>query len=454
MGRINSDDRADAASSHSLHSLPDEDDLPPPYTDEPELDSSPIPAQAREIAPSRSNVPFRPLAIVDSAYAIPGSTGVRSHDARVVSLAPQLSHNAEELFELIRRQLKLPVRPMLHIRGSHTDSSKDGKDKKTNQVVDFEFRLDLAETMLTGWEGQPMDINFLELNVIRDDDDALVFRGGRMRSRTYKPRKTVRTPQQSTDSDAALLGSDLEEAYHNDEQAAITEPSLRNNLKLWCERYCLDPSPVKSFTIHRELKGFDSKAMRNIFNAHIRELNYRGSIDQGITQAHRTVTIYSPHWINRLRTNNFVWWIVVLLQLWIITWPIIWFVEKRYEIASARWNASLIPEWGNGLVRIFAQGRDESALAEWWAPAVKQAAWTCRSDRDNLLTRLDAERMQGMTTAQIVNTRTQDSAAESERRQRVARGEGGFVDNVVGLARGISEVGQDWRFSTGWGANT
>lgn len=208
------------------------------------------------------------------------------------------------------------------------------------------------------------------------------------------------------------------------------------------------------FTIYRELKGFDSQAMRNILDSHIRELNYRGTINQCFTQAHSSVTIYSPHWINRLRTNKFVWWIVVILQLWIITWPIIWLMEKRYEIAFTRWNASLDPDTDSSLIKCYAQNRNESALAEWWAPAVKQAAWTRRSGDNNLLSRLDAERVQGMTTEQLINFRPRESEAECERRERVARGQAGFVDNVVGLARGISEVGQDWRFTMGWGANT
>ena len=52
MGRLHRDDLADAASSHSLHSIADEDELPPPYTDEPDL--NPIPASNSTPAPSSS----------------------------------------------------------------------------------------------------------------------------------------------------------------------------------------------------------------------------------------------------------------------------------------------------------------------------------------------------------------------------------------------------------------
>ncbi|KAJ5880852.1 uncharacterized protein N7473_011905 [Penicillium subrubescens] len=458
MGRLHRDDLADAASSHSLHSIADDDELPPPYTDEPDLD--PVPASSAIAASSsRPTGTFRPLRIVDAAYAIPGTKGIHSYDKRVVTLAPNLSSNKDELFEVIRRQLNLPVRPMLLIQGTHSESSNDGKQKKSNTVTDFEFRLDLAETMLTGWEGGPMHINWMEVDVIRDEDGVSAFRGGILRSRAYKAPKARRVLDHAVDSDAALLGPDTEagidfDGEEEEEEESEAVLSARGNLKLWCERFCLDPAHVKSFTIYRELRGFDHQAMRNILDSHIRELNYRGTIKQHFTQAHSSVTVYSPHWINRARTNKYIWWIVVLLQLWIITWPVIWLMEKRYEIAFARWNASLDPQADSSLVKCYAQHRNESALAEWWAPAVKQAAWTRRSGDNNLVTRLDAERMMGMSTEQLINFRPRESEAELERRGRVARGEGGFVDNVVGLARGISEVGQDWRFTMGWGANT
>jgi hypothetical protein len=193
--------------------------------------------------------------------------------------------------------------------------------------------------------------------------------------------------------------------------------------------------------------------MRNVLSSHIRELNYRGSLNFSFSTAHRSVTIYSPHWINRLRANRYVWWIVVILQLWIITWPIIFFMEKRYEIAHTKWNASLMPETDSALVKCYAQGRNESALAEYWAPAVKQAAWTRRRGEGSVLTRMDVERVQGYSMQQLLGMRATASDSERERRERVNNGAGGFVDNVVGLVRGVSEAGQDWRMSMGWGAN-
>jgi hypothetical protein len=251
MGRLNRDDLADAASSHSMHSIADEDELPPPYTDEPDL--HPVPASIPTPAPSSSRPTgtFRPLRIVDAAYAIPGSK-IHSYDKRVVTLAPALSSNKDELFYVIRRQLNLPVRPMMLIKGTHSESSNDGKQKKSNTVTDFEFRLDLAETMLTGWEGGPMYINWMSVDVIRDEDGIPAFRGGILRSRAYKaPKAKARLAlDRAVDSDAALLGPDTEAGIDVDgevEEESEAVLSISDNLKLWCERFCLDPAPVKSY---------------------------------------------------------------------------------------------------------------------------------------------------------------------------------------------------------------
>lgn len=211
---------------------------------------------------------------------------------------------------------------------------------------------------------------------------------------------------------------------------------------------------LSRFTLHRHLDGFDHNALSNVLTSHIRSLNYRGSVSCKFVLAQQSVSVYSPHWINRLRANGYVWWICVLLQLWIIAWPIIWLVEKRYEVAQTQWHASLLSDPNSSLAKCYARNRDETELGEFWAPAVKQAAWSRRQGDCNVLTRLDAERLHGMGTEQLLGFRGGDSEAERERRARVDRGDGGFVDGVVGLARGISEVGQDWRLSMGWGANT
>ncbi|KAJ5180178.1 hypothetical protein N7492_003388 [Penicillium capsulatum] len=410
------------------------DDLPPPYSDEPDYTPPPPPS----------------LHLSDSAYLIAGATNVRHDDRRPITLSPLLSRDSDELHHAISLQMKLPPRPLLKICGSHSESSNDRKQKGSTNVTDFDFQLDLAETMLTGWEGNPV-LNWRHFEVVRDADDVPAYRGGIMRSRAYKAPKKSRAIGASDASDAALLESDA--ALGTDAHAAREDENLDANLRMWCERFCADPSPVKSFTLHRHLHGFDHQALSNVLTSHIRSLNYRGSVSCKFVLAQESVSVYSPHWINRLRANRYIWWVFVLLQLWIISWPVIWLMEKRYEVVDTRWYACLLPDPNSGLA-CYARNRNEAELGEFWAPAVKQAAWSRRRGDCNVLTRLDAERLHGVGTEQLLGLRGGDSEAEQERRARVNRGEGGFVDSVVGLVRGISEVGQDWRLSMGWGANS
>jgi hypothetical protein len=167
--------------------------------------------------------------------------------------------------------------------------------------------------------------------------------------------------------------------------------------------------------------------------------------------ANGSITVYSPHWINHLRINPFVFWICILTQLWIITWPVLWLLEHRYEAIFSEWHASRIHYDGETRLKFYARGRDEADLATFWAPVVKQAAWTRRCGNEVLLLD-DAYRLQGMTTEQVLSQRA-DSDAERERRVRVDRGEGSFVDSMVGLARGASEIGQSWNRTMGWGGD-
>lgn len=229
MGRLQH-----ASSSHSLHSL--DDDAPPPYTDDPELIVAPVqPVQHfQPVQPVQPPQSIRPLRLIDSAYYLPGGKDS-------LSLEPALSSNSDELYNVLRLQIKLPPRPLLSIHGTHTETSNDQKKEKSNTVTDFQFRLDLAETMLTGWEGGYMVTNWREVEVLSDEDLRPAYRGGILRSRTYKPPKSRAAISLTGDSDA-LLGRDNADEQNN------SSPDARN-LQMWCERFCSDPASVKSYAL-------------------------------------------------------------------------------------------------------------------------------------------------------------------------------------------------------------
>jgi hypothetical protein len=192
--------------------------------------------------------------------------------------------------------------------------------------------------------------------------------------------------------------------------------------------------------------------VRTALTSHIRQLNYRGHICIKTELVRGSVTIYSPHWTNRLRNNGIVFWTCILTQLWILTWPILWLLERRYEIVSSEWLSST-PGTGALPIRHYARDRDEASLADYWAPAVKQAAWSRRCNNE-MLTPDEAQRLQGLRTEQLLTFHgTEFEHAERTRRERLARGDGTFVDSFVGVARGVSEVSQGWSMAMGWGGD-
>lgn len=55
--------------------------------------------------------------------------------------------------------------------------------------------------------------------------------------------------------------------------------------------------------------------MANALKKHIKSHDYRDSVQTFMIHANESFTIYSPHWINRLRLNNTVRWMCFLTGL-------------------------------------------------------------------------------------------------------------------------------------------
>ncbi|QKX55113.1 uncharacterized protein TRUGW13939_02205 [Talaromyces rugulosus] len=478
---------ASAASIHSLRDLEHSDDdaeddlldVPPSY-EQVTAQSSQTPASSN--SNPVNNTTHRTVHLIDVDSNILGgqravSVASRVRDSTIVTLQPELSTSAHQLYEAFAQQICLPPRPQISISGSHTDSTKKKQDKKSGSdvVTDFNFRVDLAETLLKGWETPEGSTDWHNVEVANDSDGIKTYRGTRLKTTTYTPQNKSRFgpiqlpdgdregPRQETDS-----GVDIDD--DDDEERRLVEPDREHeqdrrdkrfetrkhqeDFMEWCERFCKDPSPVKSFTLKRHVSNFNHQAVIACLKSHIRETNYRGNISMQLVVSKSTITVYSPHWINKLRNHGVAYWVFIISQLWIFAWPVIWLLERRYEVVDSTWYASHGAEAHRdySMARQYAQGRDENTLGEFWAPAVKQAAWARRTNSE-IVSLADAERLQGLTTEQLLLGVSADTEAEVERRQRMQRGEGSFLDSVVGLARGVSEVRQEWNISMGWGGN-
>ncbi|KAI9374417.1 hypothetical protein BJX61DRAFT_301185 [Aspergillus egyptiacus] len=350
---------------------------PPPPTEPSSSASDELPSYdqvATETAPPIEPYRDDPLAPPAEAYAIPGHQRYHSifkdHTAGAVTLHPTFSTDPATLRTFVESQTRLPPRPCLVIYGTHSESRRDGKETKTESVTDFDFRIDLTRTLLR-WgrdERTGPTQRWAYTVVVSDYDGQKAYRGGRWRTRSQKPGR-IALPE--GDEGSRLM--DLEGGGEN-------VPGIRG----WCERFCNDPAPVKSFTFRRNLHGFDAAPMRTSLTSHIRSTGYQGHIAVKPAIANGSITIYSPHWINKLRNNAFVYWMCIVLQLWIVAWPIIWFLERRYEVVRSEWFSSQIVTSDNGSGKIYAGGMSEEHAAELWAPVVREAAWQGRRNADIL----------------------------------------------------------------------
>lgn len=257
-----------SSSAHSLHSLDDNDDLPPPYTDA-------ITDQQQQQQQFPRGIPDQPL-LTEDDYTIPGSKRsigltVKSRESKTITQAPHLSTNKHDLCNTIQRLAKLPPRPYLEIQGSHTEtrgsdssSSNNGKERRET-VIDFEFRVDLTESLLKGWHlnrgGDDNGVNpcWHYVFVVSDGDGQKVFRGGRWRSLEWRERKKKMrswmggVSRGHGDGDVerdGYTGEEEEEVLvqpeDEEEQQVSNNDVSRRKLMVWCERFCNDPAPVKS----------------------------------------------------------------------------------------------------------------------------------------------------------------------------------------------------------------
>ncbi|WEW58040.1 hypothetical protein PRK78_003507 [Emydomyces testavorans] len=352
-----------------------------------------------------------------AAYDIPGGHVLTSHregKTYTVSLAPYLSSNADVLYKFFKIQAGLPPQVFISVKGSHTVSRRNG-DKQTSSetVTDFDFLIDGSDTVLPPATG--LDGVYRVLKVMQDDDGVSAYRGGRFKStrRFWRRRKD----------------NMLEEGNQ-----MISGPSFEE----WCQRFCDDKSSVKSFTLHRDLVNWDFELIKREITSVIRSTHYRGTMSVSPFIRQSRVTIYSPSLINRLRTNSFVWWTCVILQLWIITWPLLVLLERRYEVVRVEHHVS------RGGIYI-SPGGSESNWIKMFTPALRAAALTRR--KGEVVTTADISRAQEMAAER------QDSEAERERRERMNRGETTWSDSIVGLVRGISEATRQWSSDRGWGGD-
>ncbi|EEP76172.1 predicted protein [Uncinocarpus reesii 1704] len=385
----------------------------PAYSDLENDDSPPAYVEHDESLPlvnDHDNLPNE-LAL-SNLYEIPGGrvlTSKREGKTYTVSLAPYLSSNAEVLYKFFKLQADIPPLICFSVKGTHTVSRRNSDRQRSSETVtDFDFLIDGSGILAAPRYAR--DGYHRVTKVIKDNDGVSAYRGGRFKS-TRSGWVTNENTENSLESgDQATNGPTLEE---------------------WCQRFCNDKSGVRSFTLHRDIVSWNLNIIQQEIKSIIRSTNYRGSLSVSPFIKQSRLTIYSPSFFNKMRTNNLVWWACVILQLWILAWPLLILLERRYEI-----------------IRVEHRPPDFPTETEWirrFAPAIKAAALGRR--KGETVTTVDITRGADMLAGR------DDTHAERERRQRMDRGEATWADSVVGVVRGVSEVARHWDTSLGWGGD-
>ncbi|EME38818.1 hypothetical protein DOTSEDRAFT_75525 [Dothistroma septosporum NZE10] len=209
--------------------------------------------------------------------------------------------DAKELCEYVENYLRLVApRPMVHIQGWHWQKTKKKDKTETERIYDFDIVLNMQSLLPSigdkGWTDAHAANNSYE-----------TYRGSFRKMRAPGYRQDLEVGEEDT-------------------------PGLQK----WCQAYADCKSALKVFRVTRTIVGMNTAWIKRELEPLIRSTHYRGHIEITFPVADRNVDIYSPHWINRARLS-WVRWMFYLTFLWIFTWPILFFMTKRWEVYNVRW---------------------------------------------------------------------------------------------------------------------
>ncbi|KAL3428088.1 hypothetical protein PVAG01_01597 [Phlyctema vagabunda] len=212
---------------------------------------------------------------------------------------PEYSTRAEVLEQMLRTQAMYPPTYILSIHGTHTETvRRHGKSESKNRVTDFWIKIDITH-LLTSEPGRNRPNVDDRIELLAHNQRG--YRGGVFPSKRPIP-------------------ADVEEG---------------KELGAWCERFVSNPARVKSFTLKKEITNHDTKKVEQLVRSLVASTFYRGHLSVDFVMQDHELIVFSPSKINELRTIRWLRWFCYLTFLWMITWPILFFKTKKYEVAKA-----------------------------------------------------------------------------------------------------------------------
>lgn len=406
------DDTASTSSAVPLqeHIFTDED-APPAYTDNPRsvgsvrrprrIDSDEAPPSAQ----AQGN-----LSLVSKVHE-DSKGSIITYVSNIVCSDP------ERCQWLAEYEVEKAPKPMIRLIGSHMETRQRDKKEEKERVTDFDINVPLHALL----------------------------------ERSWKRSKTVESTQKTYRGGIAKRVDPRMNAHP---EAAEMAPSLKE----WCHRFCASSASTKTFTISRNVTGIDQSLLTQQMTEVIRRTNYRGNINITYPVRYRRTVFMSDHWINRYRHNNFIWWTCVILQLWIFTWPLLWFMTKRWEVYSVEWPCEIyksadqlwyisyktaphraIDGQTPNMDNVRPARMSELGLVQQWELAVQIAA---EGKKRGDLTDADRE------TARAIEERSRQRRADNTIIQ-----DSGFLAAASGVLGGVQDIMRQSQTLRGWGGD-
>ncbi|KAF4341185.1 hypothetical protein FBEOM_4903 [Fusarium beomiforme] len=310
----------------------------------------------------------------------------------------------------IRVMATFPPSPYINIAGTHKETKRDSDGKsKREEVTDFRIMVNLQ--------------NYLYPNFITSAIGYSTLKTVESAEKTY--RGTVFKKRQDG------VKSDIEVGHE------------KPTLKEWCHRYCAKAAGTKVFRLTRTVTGMDEALFRDRLTSYIRSTNYKGNLAIEFPVADRAVDIYSSNRLNTWRLTTWICWIFYLTFLWILSWPILFFITKRYQVVSAEWPFSRTDANGQKSYTTVS----EQQWVDMYGPAIKQ---------------LCLDRYEGLAGDSLLNQvleREQTNAGGEQIDTRAAMGvaaaafQGGRFNAANGV-RSLMRIAGGASDQIGWGFDT
>ncbi|KAM0151902.1 hypothetical protein ACHAQE_008308 [Botrytis cinerea] len=231
-------------------------------------------------------------------YIPPPDLPFSSHDyssADFWTRFPNYSTDPDALRQMILEQAQYAPTYHVELSGTHRETERRHKKDSTETITDFHVRLNLTHLLTTGIRAGG------KLEILPDNQKG--YRGGIIKS-----------------LEPSLSKFDIESGSTGDE------------LQAWCEKFVSDPSSMKCFIFERKIINHDRSHLEYLLRRIVTSTNYRGQVHVNFPTSHKRVIVYSPHVVNEWRMTTWIRWFFYLTFLWVVSWPILFFVTRRYEV--------------------------------------------------------------------------------------------------------------------------